>query len=88
MNYIADHITLSSQAAEGLELALDQDFGRVESPERMAWIVLLLKLLPEKPEWFPRGKWGTIQHIEGQLALCAEANVLEMIGENHENPGD
>jgi hypothetical protein len=65
-----DTITLLPKTAEAIGNALDQDFNTVETPERMAWIVLLLKRLPD--EKFPHGKWGTIQSIEYQLKECAD----------------
>ena len=66
-----DQINLSSRVADGIGLALDEDFNRVELPERMAWTVLLLRKLPDNKEYFPRGKWATIQSIESQLDLAA-----------------
>lgn len=69
-----DQINLSSQAAEGISFALDQDFNRVETPERMAWIVLLMRKLPDIETYFPMGKWATIQSIEQQLAAAAKGN--------------
>lgn len=60
-------VSLSRSAAEGIGKALDQDVHGVETAERMAWLVLLLKSREDLPEWFPRGKWATIQHIEKQL---------------------
>ena len=62
-----DQINITSMAADGMGLALGQDFNRVESPERMAWIVLLLKHIEDTGEHFPHGKWATIQSIEVQL---------------------
>lgn len=60
-------VSLSTSAAAGIGLALDQDVYGVETPERMAWLVLLLKKCEDRPEWFPHGKWATIQNIEKQL---------------------
>ena len=67
-----DTVSLSPATAEGIGRALEQDVYGVESPERMAWLVLLLRTREDKPEWFPRGKWATIQHIETQLEAAAE----------------
>ena len=39
----------------------------------MAWLVLLLKECEDRPEWFPKGKWATIQHIEGQINEAVKA---------------
>ena len=67
-----DVITLSSKVADGIGLALDQDFNRVEQPERMAWILLLLRALPDNSEWFPEGKWETIRSISDQLTQAVD----------------
>ncbi len=70
-----DIITLSSKAAEGISLALGQDFNRVETPERMAWIVWLLECLPDNEKHFPLGKWATIQSIKSQLEKAANQSL-------------
>jgi len=67
-----DQINLTSKANEGMERALAQDFGHVEIPERMAWIVLQLRHMEDTEEFFPMGKWATIQSIEGQLEKAAK----------------
>uniref|UniRef100_A0A6M3KD76 Uncharacterized protein n=1 Tax=viral metagenome TaxID=1070528 RepID=A0A6M3KD76_9ZZZZ len=67
-----DQINLSRLAADGISLALNQDFNKVETPERMAWVCILLRKVPDKEEWFPRGKWATIQEIERQLDAAAQ----------------
>jgi hypothetical protein len=73
-----DVVELSGAAAEGLGRIGIGDFNRIELPERMAWVVLVLKVLPDRPEWFPRGKWATIQSIEGQLAEWAALVALKV----------
>lgn len=67
-----DTIRLSSETTEGIGRALGQDFCRCETPERMAWIVLLLRVTDDRPAFFPAGKWATIQAIESQLAKAAK----------------
>lgn len=67
-----DTISLSPATAEGLGRVGLGDFNRVEPPERMAWVVLVLTKLDDAPWMFPRGKWATIQHIQQQLDECAE----------------
>ena len=69
---VHDQIKLSSTTAEGIGLALGQDFNRVETPERMAWVALQLEYVPDVQKWFPKGKWATIQSIQEQLRACAE----------------
>jgi len=67
-----DQINLTSQAIVGMERALAEDFGHVEFPERMAWIVLQLRYIEDTEEFFPMGKWATIQSIESQLEKAAK----------------
>jgi len=66
-----DSVNLSSMAAEGISSGINQDMLRVETPERMAWIVWLLKTLDDTEDVFPLGKWATIQNIEAQLEQIA-----------------
>ena len=85
-------IFLSAHVIEGLETAGLGDFHAWEEPERMAWIVVILKKLPDNPRWFPRGQWATIQSIEGQLDNAAReaintlrphaAQLLNSLGED------
>lgn len=80
-------VSLSNSAADGIGKALNQDVFGVETAERMAWLVLLLKKREDLPEWFPRGKWATIQHIESQVdaaanAWLAERSQCEQVGEH------
>jgi len=62
-----DLILLTSRTCDGLTKALGQDFNRVETPERMAWVALLLEHIEDREEFFPNGKWATIQTIKDQL---------------------
>jgi hypothetical protein len=48
----------------GDELLFD---GIGADPQQWAWIVMQLKATEDRPEWFPHGKWGTIQFIEMEL---------------------
>jgi len=64
-------VTLSEKAAKGLELAFGEPFAVEEQPERMSWILQLMKALPDADAWFPKGKWATIQSVEGQLEEIA-----------------
>jgi len=72
-----DSVTLSDMTAAGLSKIGLGDIQSVETPERMAWVFLVLRKLEDRPEWFPRGKWATIQHIEDQLDKCAEARAQQ-----------
>jgi len=60
-------IDLTDVVVESLSSVLAQDFSRIESPERMAWIVLVLKQLPDTADIFPCGKRATILNIEAQI---------------------
>jgi hypothetical protein len=70
-----DTILLSPIAAGALSGIGLGDFFTVEQPDRMAWVVLVLKRLPDMSERFPRGKWATIQSIEQQLNSCADVTA-------------
>jgi len=78
-----DSINLSQRTVEGINLALDQDFNRIELAERMAWIVLLLRKIEDNKQFFPMGKWATIQSIESQLDAAAN-QVMQSIRCAHE----
>jgi len=73
-----NQINLMSMTAKGISLCLNQDFNRIETPERMAWIVLLLKRVDDTEEFFPFGKWATIQNIEAQLEKAANHTIHAM----------
>jgi hypothetical protein len=71
---------LSAQAQEGLrrwaadvhddELLFDAIGG---NPEQWAWIYFQLQACEDSPEWFPKGRWATIQAIG--MFLLEEATV-------------
>lgn len=44
-------------------------------PEHWAWVWFQLREAEDKPEWFPRGKWATLQEIERHLILEARCMV-------------
>lgn len=54
----------TAQALSGLKIG---KFGVSEEPDRMAWVVLILRKLKDEPHVFPRGKHLTILEIERQL---------------------
>lgn len=76
-----DHFSTGTQeglrlwAKEALndELALDGT-----ATEHWAWICYLLKASPDRPGWFPKGKWATIQFLEEKLMKEAGA-ALEIV---------
>ena len=49
---------------------LFDDIGGV--PTSWAWLLLQLKVAEDRPEWFPHGKWATLQYIEKLLLAEAE----------------
>jgi hypothetical protein len=60
-------IALTEKTAQALSSLGLGKFGMREDPERMAWIVLILRRLKDEPHVFPRGKHLTILEIERQL---------------------
>lgn len=75
---MSDTISISANTAAALSTIGIGDFYTVNTPERMAWAVLILRELPDRPEWFVAGKWATIQHIQGQLDACAAATAVDV----------
>ncbi len=54
--------------------------GRVNaSLGDMAWLALVCRDLPNTEEYFPRGKWATIQRLDEQLHVAAKAAVAEIL---------
>jgi hypothetical protein len=73
---------LSMQAQGGIRCFCDcvfgdplviEDFG--SSPEKWAWLWMQLREAEDKPEWFPKGKWATLQIIEQILVEEARASL-------------
>lgn len=68
----AVHIgSLSAQAREGIALHL-QRLGLDEQGDQLTWVdfpdaaalCFRLRVAPDTPEVFPKGKWATVQAIE------------------------
>ena len=72
-----DSVVLSSRTAEALSRVGIGDFNPVELPERMAFVALVLGHIADLPEFFPKGKWATIQEIERQVGMCAQHRAFE-----------
>ena len=72
-----DSVVLSPATMAGFNTIGIGDFNIVETPERMAGVVLILKKLGDTSERFPRGKWATIQEIERQLDGWALVRATE-----------
>ena len=66
-------ISRSSEVRSGLSAMIEAAIGPNEIVQvfvPMQWalfIVHVAKRAPDKPEWFPRGKWATIQAIEVRI---------------------
>lgn len=75
--------TLSAETQEGLrrwakvahhdEMLFDGIGG---APEQWAWIWFQLQVAEDRPEWFPKGKWATVQFIGGQLIVEAARGLF------------
>jgi hypothetical protein len=65
-------LRLWSVAVYGDELMLDGIGGATAA---WAWIAFLLRESPDRPEWFPKGKWATIQFLETELIQEARQEV-------------
>ncbi len=42
----------------------DKLYLDIASYEEWAWIWFCLRESEDRPEWFPKGKWSVLQHIE------------------------
>jgi len=73
-----DHVAMLGATADFLSTLGIGDFYGVELPERMAWVILVLQELEDRPEWFPHGKWATIQSLGEQVQAAAQAVAREI----------
>ena len=69
-------ISLSQEAADGIEAATGCPTYREMDPEKVAWIWFLLRPVEDTERYFPRGKWATLQEIECQLSAEARAVIV------------
>lgn len=69
---VADTIRVLPSTAESLSEIGIGDFEVVELHERLAWVVLVLRALEDRPNRFPHGKWATIQSIRNAAAGVRE----------------
>ena len=65
---------LSREAQNGLRLWANDAHGNgllfdanASAPEFWSWICYQLQASQDRSEWFPRGKWATIQAIQSRL---------------------
>lgn len=45
------------------------------TPESWAWLVCQLQQAADREDWFPSGKWATIQAIQDRLSMLAKASL-------------
>jgi len=57
-------LCLWAKDAHGDELLFDDN---ASAPEFWSWICCQLWATRDRPEWFPKGKWATIQAIQSRL---------------------
>jgi hypothetical protein len=74
--------TLSHEAQEGIRRWAKDVYGDdlmfdaiASMPAHWAWLTFLLRYSEDRPEWFPKGKFATIQIIEQKLADEAHSGV-------------
>ena len=75
----ADTVNVLPGTAEALSLLGLGDFQIVETVERMAWVVRVLRHVDDDPKVFPHGKWATIQSIEAQVDEAAQAQARGLV---------
>ena len=46
-------------------------------PEVASWLFFRLREMPDSPELFPKGKWASIQFLEGLIVEQAKKAPLE-----------
>ena len=51
--------------------------GIASCSEAWAWIFFELRESADNPDWFPRGKWATIQVIEDHLISLAKEAIKQ-----------
>jgi hypothetical protein len=50
------------------------------APERWAWFWFQLRKSENRPEWFPTGKWATLQRIREMLGEEARKALTQQLG--------
>jgi hypothetical protein len=69
---IDDFVSISDQSAEAFNRLGLGDFYTIMPARDMAFLAIILPMLDDRPEWFPKGKWATIQHIQQQITDISE----------------
>lgn len=86
-----DLVQLSSSARviEGIHAMMREVLGDNEYVQMFVelsvacLIVTVAKFVEDRPEWFPRGKWATIQAIESQIQDALERARHERHKKSH-----
>lgn len=66
--YMRDLSPLAYGALENLSTARDWvDIQPYMEPEPVAWLVYRLEVEPDNEDYFPSGKWATIQRLQEML---------------------
>jgi hypothetical protein len=75
-------VKLLQETADALsQLDVVAHVGRINCDlPQMAWLVLVLRHLPDSEATFPHGKWATIQSIEAQLDDAARVEGIRILG--------
>lgn len=71
-------ITMSKETADSLTALLGMKIWPLDTAERLSWIVRILRHMSDVPEFFPKGKWATIQHLEDQLEDAAKLYAVNI----------
>lgn len=76
-----DHFSPATQ--EGLRLwakqALDDELALDgTAAEHWAWVYFQLQVSPDRREWFPKGKWATLELIEERLLKEASKELAHI----------
>jgi len=53
--------------------------GACHDAECCAWLFFILQSAPDKVDWFPRGKWATLQALEGHLHAAGEKQLAAFL---------
>jgi hypothetical protein len=51
-------------------------YSHVDMPSAL-FIVEVAKLADDRQDYFPRGKWATIQNIQARMALCLDIELAK-----------
>jgi len=73
-----DTIRMSAVVADAWDRLGLGDCRQTMSVVEMAALVLVLRELDDRAEWFPHGKSASIQHIEEQLTRWAKTTAAEI----------